>query len=79
MRDMVFRGLRVRVEMIWMREPEVTAKQSGAEEEALELREGGGHVMLVIGEECCDGSRKMGDVNVSQYFCSGVRDEGPFG
>ena len=77
MREIVFRGLRVRVEIIWIREPEVTAKVSAGF--VREFCGRVGYVMLVIGEECCDGSRRRGEVKVNQYFCSGVSALGPFG
>lgn len=78
-RAMVLTTLRVRVLMIWIRGPEVTAKSScGAVRAAAVFAIGGdGTVMLVIGLEDCEGERSSGEEKVSQYFCSDVRELGP--
>jgi len=61
-----------------MREPVVTAKRSW--DETVRFEGGGSGVeMWVIGDECCDGSRRNSELKDCQYFCSAVRVEGPLG
>lgn len=67
----------MREEKIWMREPAVMAKVSEGGVSDVEDG-GGGKEMWVTGELCGVGSRSC-EVNVRQYFCSGVRGEGPAG
>lgn len=60
-----------------MREPVVTANWS--RDAILRFEGGGGLEMWVIGDECCDGSRRSSEAKDCQYFCSYVRFAGPAG
>lgn len=70
-RDIVLRGLRVRVERSWMRVPDVTAKRSVEglsvvkEDGSWELERPYGCDMWVMGAFCGDG-RSLGDLKVRQ-------------
>ena len=59
-----------------MREPVVTANWS---REGRPRFRGGGQDMCVMGDECCDGSRRNSEPKEAQYFCSYVRVVGPEG
>ena len=68
-REIFLTTLRVLDEKICTREPVVTAKRSWA----------GGTDMWVMGDECCDGSRRSSEEKEFQYCCSDDILEGPFG
>jgi hypothetical protein len=75
--DIVFTSFLLLEEKIWTRGPLVTAKVS-AGGEAVSLIGGGGKEIEVMGVSFCEG-RSRSEEKVFQYFCSGVRVEGPVG